>query len=504
MSSPPYLRFRDIGKSFVGVKALQKISFECHEGTVHALMGENGAGKSTLLKILSGYHVPTTGAVEIDGHPVHFSNASDALEAGVAIIYQELHLVPEMSVAENIYIGQLPTHLGVVDQKRLRSDALCQLRHLGLDIDPDRALKNLSIGQWQMVEIAKALTRNAKIIAFDEPTSSLSAREIEQLFRVIGELRSSGKVILYVSHRMEEIFHIADQITVFKDGCYVTTFDRDGGVTHETLVQAMVGREIGDIYDYRPRQPGEMRFEVRGLLAPGLSEPANLAVRCGEIVGLFGLVGAGRTELLKGIFGATSATQGQIVIDGQSVAIRTPQDAIRSGVMLCPEDRKAEGLVPIHSVQDNINISARREHLKHGLIVDDVWERDNALRMINALGVKTSGPDQKIMNLSGGNQQKTILGRWLSEDMKVILLDEPTRGIDVGAKHEIYGVIYQLAERGIAVVFASSDLPEALGLADRVVVMREGRISGELRHDEATEEKALSLAMLCQPSAIAA
>lgn len=463
----PYLAFCGIGKSFPGVQALDDISFTCQAGQIHALMGENGAGKSTLLKILSGNYTPTQGEIHIKGKAVNFTNTTEALDAGVAIIYQELHLVPEMTVAENIYLGQLPTKMGMVDRKLLRYESSLQLAHLGLDIDPDTPLKYLSIGQWQMVEIAKALARNAKIIAFDEPTSSLSAREIEQLFRVIRELRAEGRVILYVSHRMEEIFALSDAITVFKDGRYVRTFDDMAQVNNDSLVQAMVGRNT---------------------------------VHQGEIVGLFGLVGAGRSELLKGLFGGTKLTSGQVLLDGKPLTIRSPIDSITAGVMLCPEDRKADGIIPVHSVQDNINISARRKTLTAGCLINNRWEQQNAALRIQSLNIKTPGPQQLIMNLSGGNQQKAILGRWLSEDMKVILLDEPTRGIDVGAKHEIYNVIYELAKQGIAVLFASSDLPEVLGLADRIVVMREGAISGELNHDDATEEQALSLAMLRTPN----
>ena len=491
-----YLAFRAIGKVFPGVKALQDISFTCAQGAVHALMGENGAGKSTLLKILSGMYQPSSGYLEINGNKVEFNNTLDALNAGVAIIYQELHLAADMSVAENIYLGQLPHKYGVVDRKKLREMARARLLHLGMEVDPDTPLRRLSIAQWQMVEIAKALTRNAQVIAFDEPTSSLSAREIEQLFRVIRELKAEGRVILYVSHRMEEIFHLCDAITVFKDGRYVNTWADIRQVTHEQLVQAMVGRDIGDIYGYRPRPHGEVRLDVRGVLAPGLRAPASLQVKRGEIVGLFGLVGAGRSELMKAIFGATPLYSGEIALDGTVRRFRRPGDAIAQGVMLCPEDRKAEGIVAVHSVRDNINISARRRTLNAGCLVNEKWERSNARKMVRELNIKTPSDEQLIMNLSGGNQQKAILGRWLSEDMKVMLLDEPTRGIDVGAKHEIYRVIYDLAEHGISVLFASSDLPEALGLADRIVVMREGRIVGELMHDTATEQKALALAML--------
>ncbi len=493
--STPYLSFRGIGKTFPGVKALSDISFDCYAGQVHALMGENGAGKSTLLKILSGNYAPTTGTLALRGEDVTFADTPAALNAGVAIIYQELHLVPEMTVAENIYLGQLPHKSGFVNRSLLNYEARLQLEHLGLDIDPQTPLKYLSIGQWQMVEIAKALARNAKVIAFDEPTSSLSAREIDNLFRVIRELRDEGRVIIYVSHRMEEIFALSDAITVFKDGRYVCTFDDMDKVNHDSLVKAMVGRDLGDIYGWQPRETGEEMLRLDEVKAPGVRKPVSLSVKRGEIVGLFGLVGAGRSELMKGLFGGTRITAGQVWIDGQAVNIQKPGHAIAAGMMLCPEDRKAEGIIPVHSVRDNINISARRKYIRAGCLINDGWEVQNADHHIRSLNIKTPGAEQLIMNLSGGNQQKAILGRWLSEEMKVILLDEPTRGIDVGAKHEIYNVIYALAARGVAVLFASSDLPEVLGLADRILVMREGEIAGELLHGQADEQQALSLAM---------
>ena len=346
-----------------------------------------------------------------------------------------------------------------------------------------------------MVEIAKALARNAKVIAFDEPTSSLSAREIDQLFRVIRQLRADGKVVLYVSHRMEEIFALSDAITVFKDGRYVRTFTDMQTTTNDLLVQAMVGREIGDIYGYRPRAHGAVRLQLDNVQAKGVRSAVSFSVRAGEIVGLFGLVGAGRSELMKGLFGATRLISGELRLDGEVLNLREPIEAIRAGIMLCPEDRKADGIIPVHSVRDNINISARRNNLTAGCLINKGWEAKNAGAHIRSLNIKTPSADQLIMNLSGGNQQKAILGRWLSEEMKVILLDEPTRGIDVGAKNEIYQLIYALAEQGIAVLFASSDLPEVMGLADRILVMREGEIAGELDHNDATEALTLSLAM---------
>ncbi len=501
--SQPYLSFRGISKTFPGVKALTDISFDCYAGQVHALMGENGAGKSTLLKILSGNYAPSGGTLALRGQDVSFPDTTAALNAGVAIIYQELHLVPEMTVAENIYLGQLPHKGGIVNRALLNYEAGLQLQHLGLDIDPQTPLKYLSIGQWQMVEIAKALARNAKVIAFDEPTSSLSAREIDNLFRVIRELRNEGRVIIYVSHRMEEIFALSDAITVFKDGRYVRTFADMQQVNNDQLVQAMVGREIGDIYGWQPREYGAERLRLENVKAPGVRQPISLSVKSGEIVGLFGLVGAGRSELMKGLFGGTRITEGQVSIDGERVDIRKPAHAIRAGMMLCPEDRKADGIIPVHSVRDNINISARRKHIHAGCLINNGWEANNAAHHIQSLNIKTPGADQLIMNLSGGNQQKAILGRWLSEEMKVILLDEPTRGIDVGAKHEIYNVIYALAASGVAVLFASSDLPEVLGVADRIIVMREGEIAGELLHDSANEQQALSLAMPKTTQAVA-
>ncbi|WED29071.1 L-arabinose ABC transporter ATP-binding protein AraG [Vibrio sp. DW001] len=499
-ASPTYLEFCNISKHFPGVKALSNISFRTNRGSIHALMGENGAGKSTLLKTLSGLHQATEGELIIDGKAFSFSCATDALDQGIAIIYQELNLVPELSVAENIYLGQLPTKKGRVDTETLNKNARQQLLRLGENFDPSRPLKEFSIGQWQMVEIAKALSRNAQIIAFDEPTSSLSLREIESLFKVIRELRDEGKIIMYVSHRMEEIFKLCDAITVFKDGKHVQTFDDMSALTHDRLVELMVGREINDIYNYRPRSHGSSGLELANLIGPGLTTPVSLNINKGEILGLFGLVGAGRTELTRLIFGAERAVGGDILIDGAPIKIRNPEDAIKAGITLCPEDRKSDGIVPILSVQENTNISARPWNLNLGSLIDFKWERENASKQVEALNVKTPSLDQSIGNLSGGNQQKVILGRWLSTDMRVILLDEPTRGIDVGAKSEIYELIFKLAESGVTVLVVSSDLPEVLGISDRLLVMKDGAITGELSRTEFHEQTALRLAMIGEAS----
>ena len=504
-SAPPALAFEGVSKTYPGVNALQDVSFAVHAGTVHALMGENGAGKSTLLKILSGAHAPTAGCVRIGGEARVFHSTLEAMRAGVAVIYQELHLVPEMSVAENIYLGNLPLRRGLVDRPRLRELASAQLRRLGeAGIDPDTRLGRLPLGQRQMVEIAKALSRGARVIAFDEPTSSLSAREIERLFGVIADLRRESCAILYVSHRMEEIFRLGDACTVLRDGRHVRTFDALAGTTSDQLVRAMVGRDIADVFGRSPRPHGGPGLEVDGLLGPGVRAPAAFSVARGEVFGLFGLVGAGRTELLKLLFGATPATAGEIRVHGRTVAVRRPADAIRAGLVYCPEDRKREGIIPLGSVQENCNLSARRNTVRLGGVIDERWETANARRQIDALGVRTPSADQLIKNLSGGNQQKVILGRWLSEEVKVLLLDEPTRGVDVGAKSEIYQLVFKLAREGVAVVVVSSDLPEVLGLSDRVGVMRQGRLAAILAREEATPERVLGLALPAEETVPAA
>ncbi|HDL5698671.1 TPA: L-arabinose ABC transporter ATP-binding protein AraG [Mannheimia haemolytica] len=491
-----YLEFDNIHKEFPGVKALQGVSFKCYEGKVHALMGENGAGKSTLLKILSGNYPATKGKLHIGGRTVNFRNTKDALLAGVAIIYQELNIVPEMTVAENLCLGQFPHTLGVVNQKKLEETAQFYLDKLELNISPSTQLKELSIGQWQMIEIAKALSRGAKIIAFDEPTSSLSAPEIEKLFSVINELKAEGKVILYISHRMEEIFRISDEITVLKDGQYVQTFSDLSQVTNDDLVRSMVGRNLGDIYNYRPRELGKERLIISHLSGTALKGDFNLSIRAGEVLGLFGLVGAGRSELLKVIFGADKITQGTIELDGEKLIINSPKDAIANGIVLCPEDRKKEGIIPTATVGENINISARRLHNFMNFIINDKWEKNNAEFQRKQMNVKTPSIEQLIVNLSGGNQQKAILGRWLSENVKVLLLDEPTRGIDVGAKSEIYDLIFKLADENLAIIVVSSDLPEVIGLSDRIMVMKGRQITGEVSRDNATEAGILKLAMV--------
>jgi L-arabinose transport system ATP-binding protein len=493
--SSAYLQFAGVGKSFPGVKALADVSFDVSEGSVHALLGENGAGKSTLLKILSGVYRPDQGEIRIAGRGVAFSTTIDAIRAGVAVIYQELQLVPHLSVAENVFLGHLPNLGGWVRRSELLDRSRQLMAELGEEIDPRARVSTLPIGQRQVVEVAKALSHDAKVIAFDEPTSSLSSRETERLFETIRRLKSHGRVILYVSHRLDEIFSLCDAATVLRDGKHIETFSTIAGIDRSTLVQRMVGRSIDDIFGYRPRQPGAVRLEVQGLMGPGLDAPCSFEVRAGEIAAIFGLVGAGRTELLKLIYGAERATAGQIRIDGRDATSRSPAQSIRSGIVLCPEDRKKEGIIPIRSVAENLNISGRRHFSPMRFWINFRRERDNAETYVKRLGIRTPTIRQLIMNLSGGNQQKVILARWLCEKIGVILLDEPTRGIDVGAKREIYSIIYELAAQGLAVVMVSSELPEVLGVADRVLVMRQGRLVASMNRSEATQESVLKVAL---------
>ena len=492
--APSLLGFDHVSMEFPGVKALDDVSFDVRAGSIHALMGENGAGKSTLLKILSGAYTPSGGALLIGGERKIFTDTAHALAAGIAVIYQELHLVPEMSVAENLFLGHLPQKFGIVNRRALAEAARQQLELIGEDIDPWTKLGQLSLGQRQMVEIAKALTRGARIIAFDEPTSSLSDREVRRLFTIIRGLKSRGCAILYVSHRMEEIFELGDRITILRDGKHVETNEL-AHLTRDAVVQRMVGRQLADIYNYTPRSFGELGLVVEGVCGPGLSEPCSFTAKAGEIFGFFGLIGAGRSELMKLLFGAAAKTAGRVTVGGKPLDVVSPREAIEAGVVLCPEDRKKEGIVPVRSVLENTNLSARRRKARAGVLIDEAWEQANAKDRCAQLRVKTPSVRQLIRNLSGGNQQKVILGRWLSETVKVILLDEPTRGIDIGAKSEIYAIMQDLARSGVCVIVVSSELPEVLGVSDRIAVMRQGKIAAILDRADANEEKLLKLAL---------
>ncbi|WP_102957629.1 L-arabinose ABC transporter ATP-binding protein AraG [Mangrovicella endophytica] len=490
-----FLELSGLSKTYPGVTALADIGFSVGRGRVHGLMGENGAGKSTLIRILSGDTVADAGEIRIDGAVQRYGSARDAFGAGVVVVHQELQLVPDLSVAENLRLGRFPARGGIVDFKALFAEVGKALDEIGIAVDPRAKVATLSIGERQMVEIAKAVMIDARVIALDEPTSSLSSRESEILFRLIGRLRDAGKVILYVSHRLEEIFRLCDGCTVLRDGKLAAHHETMEGVTRERIVAEMVGREIADIWTWRPRTAGATRLSVDGLQGSRVPQPQSFTAQAGEILGFFGLVGAGRSELMRLVFGADPASGGAVRIDGQPLEELSPRQAIRDGLVLCPEDRKADGIIQGRSVGDNIAIAARRHHSPFG-ILQPRREATTADRFIETLRIRTPSRRQDIVNLSGGNQQKVILARWLAEpDVKVLIVDEPTRGIDVGAKAEIYEILYALAEKGLAIVVVSSELPEIMGICDRILVMCERRIVAEFDRPSFSEAALLAAAL---------
>ncbi|ATB36660.1 ribose ABC transporter ATP-binding protein [Cystobacter fuscus] len=492
---PPFLEFTNITKSFPGVRALKELSFSVPAGRVIGLLGENGAGKSTLIKILGGDYQPDSGEIRIAGQARRFTSTRASLGAGVTVVHQELQLVPELTVAENLMLGRFPSKAGVVDFRKLFEQVGAVLKDIGVEVDPRVKVSELSIGTRQMVEIAKAAIFDASVIALDEPTSSLSAHESEVLFRLVDRLRAAGKVILYVSHRLDELFRLCDGCVVLRDGRLVAHHETMEGLTREVLVREMVGREIQDIWGWRPRKLGDVRLSASGVRGSRLPIPASFEVRAGEILGFFGLVGAGRSELARLLYGADRRHGGELRMDGQPVHVRNPRQAVRAGLVLCPEDRKADGILQGRSVEENVNVSCRRHFSPLGLI-NPAREARMAEDYIKRLGVRTPSRFQDIVNLSGGNQQKVILSRWLAEQgIKVFIVDEPTRGIDVGAKSDIYEVLYGLAELGISIIVISSELPEVMGISDRILVMCGGRITAEFDRPDFSEEKLLAAAL---------
>ncbi len=489
------LQMRNISKNFGGVHALRDVTVQARAGEVHALCGENGAGKSTLMKILAGAITDFEGEILLGGKPVRFSGPRDAEDAGVRIIYQELNLVPEMTVAANIFLGRERTRsLGLLDNRAMEAEARRLFERLGAPISPKTLVGDLRIGDQQMVEIAKALAFDAAILIMDEPTSALSDSEVARLYRVIDDLRRQGTTILYISHKMNEVFTLSDQVTVLRDGRFVASAFRQE-TTPEQVVRWMVGREIAELhFDHKP-VAGSAVLEVKKLSLespPSSGRPdlkdLNFEVRAGEVLGVAGLLGAGRTELLEALFGASSkAPTGQILLNGAEVRFREPGEAIAAGVALVTEDRKNLGLFDQMSVAENITIRHLGAMTKRGMI-DRRAEAQAVLDSIMRLSIKTAGGGAAITSLSGGNQQKCILARWLLIGPKLLLLDEPTRGIDVGAKAEIYALIRRLVSEGMAVIMTSSELPELLTVSDRIIVLCEGRLTAELSRSEATEE----------------
>ena len=487
------VKMEHICKSFPGVKALDDVSFNLKPGEVMALLGENGAGKSTLMKILSGVYTKDEGTILIDGKEVPIMNQKVASEKGIAIIHQELNMCHHLTIAENMFLGREPLKHGLIDTKKMNSDAKELLLKLGVDIDPTTITGELQVSKQQMVEIAKALSINAKVLIMDEPTSALTAREIDELFTIIRQLKESGCGIVYISHRLEELAHITDRVTIMRDGHYITSGNFKD-FTMDEIIANMVGREIKEKYPHVNCPVGETVFEVKNLNAGRLVRDISFSVRKGELVGIAGLMGAGRTETTRAIFGADQKESGKIFVEGKEVFIRNPKDAIKNGIVLAPEDRKKDGLCTKLPVRENISLPNLDALTGKNLVINSRKENDISQKAIKDMNIKLPHAEVNAETLSGGNQQKVVVGKWLAGNSKLVMFDEPTRGIDVAAKVEIYHLMNQLKENGIGCLFVSSELPEVIGVADRIIVMCDGRITGELSREEATQEKVLALA----------
>lgn len=488
-SGEPVLSLKGISKSFPGVRALDNVSFDMQPGEVHALLGENGAGKSTLIKIVSGVYRPDDGEMQINGHTVHFERPNDAQLAGIATIFQELLLYPELSVAENIFMGHAPkTRLGLLDWKRMRLEARKQLASLDIhDLDVDQVVGSLSVGNRQRVEIVKALSQDARLLIMDEPTAALSGSDAQRLFEIVRLLRERGVAVIYISHRLEEVFQLADRVSVLRDGSYVGT--KNVCDTNEPdLINMMVGRTIEDLFPKLPPVIGDVVLQLHELTRLPATHQVSLTLRRGEILGIAGLVGSGRSELAQTVFGITPAQSGHIEIDGQRVRIRNPRDAQALGIAYVPEDRGTQGLIREMTIRENISLVVL-ESISGGQLIDHAAERALAEKSVEQFNIRASSIEQVCNKLSGGNQQKVVLGKWLASKPKVLIMDEPTRGIDVGAKAEIHRMMSELAGQGLAVLMISSELPEVMGMSDTIVVMRDGQLVAQFRRDEATQEQ---------------
>jgi ABC-type sugar transport system ATPase subunit len=495
IATEPILEAENIDKRFPGVHALDNVSLTITPGEVHAVVGENGAGKSTLMKILAGAYGPDRGTIRIDGEAVTIENPRAAQDLGIITIYQELSLVDALSVGENVFLGDLPTRSGGswrVDWPTVWSRAAELLERVGLRIRPQTRVRDLSVAQKQMVEIARALARNVRVLILDEPTSSLTERETEKLFEIISQLRNRGVGIIYISHRLGEVFRIAQQVTVLRDGIVVGSLPvRDA--SEDVLVRMMVGRDLARLFTEARASDAPVRLEVRGLSRRGVLHDVSLSLRGGEIVGLAGLVGAGRTELARCLFGADSISEGEILLDGAKVDIRSPGHAVDLGIALVPEDRKLQALILGMGVRENLSLPVL-DRLGSPFVPSRRRERALASDYIRSLTIRTPHMEQRVSALSGGNQQKVVIARWLATKPKVLILDEPTRGIDVGAKAEVHALIARLAEQGVAILMISSELPEILGMSHRILVMRGGRIVAEIPRQDATEESIMAAA----------
>ena len=491
---------RDVSKSFPGVKALDKAQLKLRPGTVHALMGENGAGKSTLMKCMFGIYKMDEGEIIYEGQKVVIHDPLQALKLGIAMVHQELQPIPERSVAENIYVGRYPLKrllgfIPVVDHDAMYENTRRLLQKVRMDFDPKQKLGSLSVSQMQSVEIAKAVSADCKVLILDEPTSSLSQREVEALFTIIEDLKAEGVAIVYISHKMDEILRISDEVTIMRDGKYIGTWEaRD--LTTDKIITHMVGRELSQLYPKKHNKPDEVVFEVKNFTSinPRSFRNISFSLRRGEVLGVAGLVGAQRTELMEGIFGIRSASQGTITYKGKELKISRPRDAIQRSIALLTEDRRATGIFSVLPVADNVSIASLDRYLEMGLFLNEgkieKLVRDNVAK----LSIKTPSTKTLIKSLSGGNQQKVLISRWLANDPDILILDEPTRGIDVGAKYEIYTIIANLAAQGKSIIMISSEMSELIGMSDRILVMCDGRLTGEIKGKDATQENIMTLA----------
>ena len=497
--SESVLELRNITKIFPGVRALDKVQFTLKPGEIHALMGENGAGKSTFIKVITGVHQAEEGEMFLNGEKVRFKNTKDAQKAGIAAIYQHVTAYPHLTVAENIFMGHHKKKFGVVQWNEMYAEADKYLAELNADFSSRTIMGNLSVAQQQMVEIAKALSMNARILIMDEPTAALTKRESEELYRITRKLRDEGVSIIFISHRFEDMYALASRVTVFRDAKYIGTYDVDA-ITNADLITAMVGREIKDLFPKPEIEIGEEILRVENLNRAGFFKDVSFAVHKGEILGLTGLVGARRTEVVQTIFGVEKLASGKIFLEGKEIKVKNPSDAINHGIGLLPENRQTEGLILDWGIGRNITLPELKSYVKQ-LFIQEKTERSNSRELAERVDTKAVTIFDKASSLSGGNQQKVVVAKALGSDFKVLILDEPTKGVDVGAKAAIYEIMGELAQQGYAIIMISSEMPEILGMCDRIVVMCEGRVTGELSREEATQEKILELAMSKQAAA---
>jgi len=490
--SQPLLKMTNVSKSFPGVRALADVNLDLYPGEVLALLGENGAGKSTLIKILGGVHVPDTGSIEIDGQKIQIDSPASSQDAGVGIIFQEFNLIPALTARENIFLGQENSAFSWIATSQERETARSLFERIGVQVDPSALCRDLTVAQQQVVEIAKALALKARIVVMDEPSAALTPREVEGLYGIVDELRRQGIGIIYISHRLDEIDRLADRIMVLRDGQHVSTRQADK-MTRDEIIELMVGRSLDNEFPDETRPVGEVRLEVKGLSRGDAVKDVSFDVRSGEILGVAGLVGAGRTEAVRLLFGADRPDSGSVTLDGKELNIQSPRQAIAHGICLLTEDRKGQGLVLGQTVQENFGLPNMRDFVRAGFIRKT--EETSAFgEYIHQLQIKVTGGHQVAETLSGGNQQKVVLAKWLQRNAEVIIFDEPTRGIDVGAKYEIYLLMNQLARRGKAIIMISSELPEVLGMSDRILVMHEGHVAGCLKNGEVSQEELMKLA----------